>query len=146
MDRWWTESGLSERETQFDQKSKDESYGEFQRFFNRLVCMSSVKVVPDPFNTWEKVQGRDDHQMSAGYTKTQSDGVVHCSFDEGDIDDILKAPHHAFKTLFFNREQMSLLMTNDFPFAIFMCDFGSGKYSKYLYSLIIVSIKTHKYF
>ena len=69
--KWWEETGLANRANTFDQKSKDEAYNQFQLFFNRQVCMSSVKVVPDPFHTWMQIQGNDLHHMAAGMTKAE---------------------------------------------------------------------------
>ena len=131
--KWCEETGLSNRAYMFDQKSKDEAYNQFQLFFNRLVCMSSVKVVPDPFHTWAQVQGNDLHPMSAGMTKAEQ--FVHDkAAKEGlDLEDALKASHHAYKVLFFNKDQMSLLTSDCSPHVIFLCDFGAGKF---IYSFI----------
>ena len=122
LTKWWNETGLPNRTHVLDQHTNDLAYAEFQKFFFRLVCLSSVRVVPDPFHTWTQVQGYNYHHMAAGYTKA-SQGPQ--SYE--DFGDIIKEPHHAYKTLFFNKDQMALLITKKFPFAVFMCDFGSGK-------------------
>ena len=127
LKRWWEETGLSKRENMFDQKSKDTSYNEFQLFFNRLICISSVKVTPDPFHSWAQVQGNTPYHMSAGLTNTEQ-AIRSKAASEGlDVEDALKAAHHAYKVLFFNKDQMAILTTDNAPHAIFMCDFGAGK-------------------
>ena len=50
LDKWWKETGLADRAINLDQKAKDDAYNEFQLMFNRLVCLSSVRIVPDPLN------------------------------------------------------------------------------------------------
>ena len=127
MSNWWKETGLSTRASMFDETSKDQSYAEFQRFFNRVVCMSSVKVIPDPFQTWAKVQGHTQHHMAAGHTKASQDIKDKATLDDIEFSDILKATHHAYKTLFFTKDQMAILTTDNFPSAMFLCDFGAGK-------------------
>ena len=126
LDKWWKETGLSDRAYMFDKKSKDEAYKEFQLFFNRLVCMSSVRVVPDPFCTWHKVQGNKLHHMGAGHTTASKDTQEKASLDCLKFEEMLKEAHHAYKTLFFTKEQMALLTSDKFPSAIFLCDFGAG--------------------
>ena len=127
LKRWWDETGLSKRANMFDKKSKDASYNEFQLFFNRLICMSSVKVVPDQFHSWTQVQGNAPYHMSAGLTNT-GHGIREKVASEGlDFEEALKAPHHAYKILFFNKDQMAILTTDTVPHIIFMNDFGAGK-------------------
>ena len=110
----------------FDQKSKDEAYNQFQLFFNRVVCMSSVRVVADPFHTWAQVQGNKQHHMGAGHTEA-SQTIAKDAVSGGlDFEDVLKAAHHAYKTLFFAKDQMALLTTDVFPSVLFLCDFGAG--------------------
>ena len=104
-----------------DQKSKDEAYGEFQLFFHRLVCMSSVRIVPDPFHTWEQIQGDNPRQMAAGHTTTSATGAI-------EVGDALNCSHNAFKVLFFNKDQQALLTTDNFRYLLFFCDLGAGKY------------------
>ena len=127
LKKWWEETGLANRATMFNQKSKDEAYNQFQLFFNRQVCMSSMKVVPDPFHTWSQVQGNNLHHMAAGMTKAEQIIYDKAAIEGLDVDDALKAAHHAYKVLFFNRDQMSLLTTDCIPHVIFMADFGAGK-------------------
>ena len=110
----------------FDETSKGESYAEFQPFFNRVVCMSSVKVIPDPFHTWAQVQGNRQHHMAAGHTTASQDVKDKASFDNLEFSDVLKDTHHAYKTLFFTKDQMAILTSDNFPSAIFLCDFGAG--------------------
>lgn len=127
LEKWWKETGLSKRAEMFDIKSKKEAYSEFQLFFNRMVCMSSVRIVPDPFHTWAQVQGsKHHHNMSAGHTLATQGIHTEAIADDLEFDEILRSSHHAFKTLFFAKSQMALLSTNNFPFAIFLCDFGAG--------------------
>ena len=126
LEKWWKETGLSERAASLDQKTKNESYKEFQLFFNRLVCMSSVRVVSDPFHTWSQVQGNTGHHMSAGHAKSSKDIQKKAASEGLDFEDALKAIHHAYKILFFTKDQMALLTTDKFPFVMFLCDFGAG--------------------
>ena len=127
LEKWWQETGLSKRQNLFDQHSKDASYNEFQLIFNRLVCISSLKVVPDPFNTWTQVEGNTSYHMSAGLTNVEQ-AIRDKAASEGlEFEDAMKAAHHAYKVLFFNKDQMAILTTDSVPHAIFMCDFGAGK-------------------
>ena len=126
LDKWWKETGLSDRMHLFDQKSKDEAYNEFQLFFNRVVCMSSVRVVADPFHTWAQVQGNKPHHMGAGHTEASQAIAKNAASGGLDFEDVLKATHHAYKTLFFTKGQMALLTTDNFPSVLFLCDFGAG--------------------
>ena len=126
LEKWWKESGLSNRDTLFDQKVKDEAYREFQLFFNRVVCMSSVRVVSDPFHTWVQVQGNTQHHMGAGHTQASRAVGTNAASGGLDFEYVLKASHHAYKTLFFSKDQMAILTTNHFPSVIFLCDFGAG--------------------
>ena len=50
LDKWWKETGLADRALNLDQEAKDKAYDEFQLMFNRLICLSSVRIVPDPLN------------------------------------------------------------------------------------------------
>ena len=125
--KWWNETGLADRCKTFGQKAKDEAYREFQRFFYRLICLSSVRVVPDPFHTWAQIQGRDDHHMTAGHTEATADEIAMATSGDVDVETILKSSHSAFKTLFFNKDQQALLTTDKYPYAVFLCDFGAGK-------------------
>ena len=111
----------------FDQKSKDASYNEFQLFFNRSICMSSVKVTPDPFHSWAQVQGNTSYHISAGHTNTEQATRDKFASEGLDVDETIKAAHHAYKVLFFNKDQMAILTADSAPHAIFMCDFGAGK-------------------
>ena len=125
--KWWKDTGLSERSKKFDSTTKNDAYAEFQLFFNRLVCMSSVRVVPDPFHTWAQIQGKNEHHMAAGHTKATADEKNMAQLGDVEIDVVLKSAHSAFKTLFFNKDQRALLIHDTFPHVIFFCDFGSGK-------------------
>ena len=126
LDKWWKETGLSDRVLLFDQNSKDEAYKEFQLFFNRVVCMSSVRVVADPFHTWAQVQGNKPYHMGAGHTEASQRSAKDAASGGLDFEDVLKATHHAYKTLFFTKDQMALLTTDNFPNVLFLCDFGAG--------------------
>ena len=127
LKKWWEETGISKRASLFDQGSKDSSYNQFQLFFNRLICMSSVKVVTDAFNTWNQVQGKTPYHMSAGHTITKQTIHDKAASEGLDVEDALKATHHAYKILFFSKDQMAILTADCAPHAIFMCDFGAGK-------------------
>ena len=127
LEKWWKETGLADRCNIFDQKVKDDAYTEFQRFFNRLVCLSSVRIVPDSFHTWVQIQGKDHHHMTAGHTDATADDIAMATSGDVDVDKLLRSSHNAFKTLFFNKDQQALLTTDKFPLAIFLCDFGAGK-------------------
>ena len=132
LEKWWKETGLSDRVNTFDQKSKDDSYKEFQLFFNRLVCMSSVRMVPDPYRTWTHVQGnKQHHHMGAGHTQALRDTHKKAATDDLEFEEVLNAAHHAYKILFFTKEQMAILTTDSFPAAIFVADFGAGNKLKY---------------
>ena len=96
-------------------------------FFNRLVCMSSVRVVADPLHTWAKVQGSNQYHMGAGHTESSQSLAKKAASDGLDFEDVLAASHHAYKTIFFTKDQMGLLTTDNFPSVIFLCDFGAGK-------------------
>ena len=139
MTTWWQETGLADRSPSFDPASKDEGYRQFQLLFNRIVCMLSVKIVLDACRTWEQVQGRGAQlQMSAGRTETPQDIKTKAAIDDLDFDeDILKAPHHAYKILFLNKDQMALLTSDAYPCLIFMNDFGAGNQ--------LLSIRNQKY-
>ena len=88
--------------------------------------MASVKVIPDPFHTWAQVQGNNHCHMAAGHTKASRDIKEKAALENLEFADVLKASHHAYKTLFFTKDQMAILTTDNFPYAIFLCDFGAG--------------------
>ena len=121
LEKWWKETGLADGAENIDQMTKDQSYKEFQLFFHRLISLSSVRVVPDPFHTWSQIQGNNPHHMAAGHTATTSSQAI-------DVGDALKRAHDAFKVLFFNRDQQALLTSDSFPHLLFFCDFGAGKF------------------
>ena len=94
-------------------------------FFNRLVNLSAVRVIPDPFHSWEQIQGHNPRHMSAGYTSstpTSTPGLLN-------ISDLLNRPHDAYKVISLNKGQENLL-SNDIPFVVFWNDFGAGNISK----------------
>ena len=129
LGQWWKETGLSERSALFGRNSRKRAYREFQHFFNRVVCMSAVRVVPDPFHTWAQVQGNKQQlHMAAGHTQATLGVYTKAVSDDLDVEEVLKAAHSAYKILFFNKDQMALLTTGNFPSLIFMCDFGAGNY------------------
>ena len=127
LETWWQETGLSNRGKMLNQQLKEIAYSEFQLFFFRLVCLSSVRLVPDPFHTWTQIQGKNPHHMAAGFTKVELKTTDHSTLGANNVAMILKEAHHAYKMLFFNKDQMALLTTNEFPSALFLCDFGAGK-------------------
>ena len=88
--------------------------------------MSSIRVVADPFHTWAQVQGNNSHHMGAGHTEASLNITMNAASGDLDFEDVLKGSHHAYKTLFFTKDQMVLLTTNKFPSVIFLCDFGAG--------------------
>ena len=87
---------------------------EFQLFFHRLINLSSVRVVPDPFHTWSQIQGNNPHHMAAGHTEAPASHAI-------DVEDALKRAHDAFKVLFFNRDQQALLTSDAFHSMVFFC-------------------------
>ena len=89
--------------------------------------MSSVRVVADPLHTWAQVQGNNTHHMGAGHTEASQSLAKKAALDGFDFEDVLRASHHAYKTIFFTKDQMGLLTTNNFPSVIFLSDFGAGK-------------------
>ena len=92
-----------------------------------MVCLSSVRIVPDPFHTWTQIQGDNPRHMAAGHTTADPVATAQCSLAKVDIKDVLNRSHDAYKVLFFNKDQMSLLTTDLIPHVIFMSDFGAGK-------------------
>ena len=126
LNEWWKKTGLADRAKIFDQKENDDAYAEFQLFFNRLVCLSSVRIVPDPFHTWSQIQGDNPYHMSAGHTRANQGVQNKHSSGDVDVRDMLNRSHDAFKVLFFNKDQMALLIADRLFHALFMCDFGAG--------------------
>ena len=121
MERWWRNSGLDKIEV-LDAKSKKEAYAEFLMFFNRLVNLSLVRVVPDPFLSWEQIQGQNPRHMAAGYTSSTPPSTL----GRLTVDDLINRPHDAYKVIAFNKDQENLL-SNNIPSTIFWNDFGAGK-------------------
>ena len=124
MEKWWRESGLDKIEV-LDEKTKKEAYAEFLKFFNRLVNLSAVRVVPDPFHTWDQILGNNPRHMAAGYTSATPPSKP----GRLNVDEILNRPHDAYKIISFNKDQENLL-SHDIPSAIFLNDFGAGKTTK----------------
>ena len=91
-------------------------------FFNRLVNLSAALVVPDPFHSWEQIQGQNPRHMAAGYTASTSTPTS----GRLNVDEMLNRPHDAYKVISFNKDQENLL-THDIPSAVFWNDFGAGK-------------------
>ena len=153
LQKWWKDTGLSNRSKLLNKTSKDEAYSEFQVFFNRAVCMSSVRVVADPFHTWAQVQGNNQFHMGAGHTAASQNITKNAGSGGLDFEDVLKGSHHAYKTLFFTKDQMALLTTNNFPSVIFLCDFGAGnqllydnRTPGYFYYVNIINLSYRKYY
>ena len=122
MLRWWHGTGL-ERIGELDSRTKQKSYKEFLMFYNRIVNLSKVRVLPDVFKSWEQIQGDNLRHMAAGYTeafKSSTPGYK-------DVEDILQRPHDAYKVIAFNDDQESLLF-EDIQFALFLNDFGAGEF------------------
>ena len=128
LDEWWKQTGLADSTENTIKETKDEAYNAFQLFFNRVVCMSSVKVLPDKFHTWEQVQGKNHHSIAAGLTKVKEEHDSNDISEGFDVGHALKSAHHAYKVLFLNKDQMALLTTSTVPSAVFICDFGAGNY------------------
>ena len=63
--------------------------------------------------------GAGHSEASTAITKSAASGSL-------DFEDVLKGSHHAYKTLFFTKDQLALLTTNNFPSVMFLCDFGAG--------------------
>ena len=77
--------------------------------------------MPDPFHTWSQVQGDNPRHMAAGHTTSTASEAI-------GVEDALKCAHHAYKVLFFNKDQQALLTSEQFHSMVFFCDFGAGKY------------------
>ena len=75
--------------------------------------------------------------MGAGHTEASQTIAKSAASDDLDFGDVLKATHHAYKTLFFTKDQMALLTTDRFPSVLFLCDFGAG--NELLYVIDIMS-------
>ena len=74
--------------------------------------------------------------MGAGHTEA-STSITNTAASGGvDFEDVLKATHHAYKTLFFTKDQMAILTTDRFPTVLFMCDFGAGNQNLYRMDII----------
>ena len=82
---------------------------------------------PIEFDTWPKVQGSNKRHMAAGGNETPESTSKMACLDNPDIEKVLKDVHHAFKILFFTKDQMTLLTTDNFLHVLFLCDFGAGK-------------------
>jgi hypothetical protein len=121
MEKFWKNSGLDKIQ-ELTGKAKQEAHSEFLRFFNRLVSLSAVRVLPDPFGAWEQIQGQNPHHMAAGYTSSpppSTSGPL-------DVEEMLNRPHGAYKVISLNEGQENLLC-HDIPSAVFWNDFGAGK-------------------
>ena len=64
--------------------------------------------------------------MSAGHTTATPDAQAQYASSSDGVKDVLNRPHDAYKVLFFNRDQISLLAADSFVNVLFMCDFGAG--------------------
>ena len=102
---------------------------EFSRLFERLVNFSSTtrhSISGMEERAWKQVQGGCSSVVSAGFTPSNSSTPSLQTFD-----DIRKIAHDASKILYFNYDQIGLLMKR---LLIFLCDFGSGMfYIKHVY-------------
>ena len=121
MLKWWKNTGLDGIQD-IDGKTKQQSYDEFLKFFNRLVNLSSVRVRPEPSQAWSQIQGNNPRHISAGYTSAAPSATS----GQLDIENIQQRPHDAYKVLCLNEDQEALL-SNDIPLLVFVNDFGSGK-------------------
>lgn len=95
-------------------------------------------------------QGDNHRPISAGHTTADPVAEAQCLLSHGDIKDFLNRPHDAYKVLFFNKDQLSILATDNLLRAIFMSDFGSGKFIRntevgrgMIQNFIIKSINLH---
>ena len=64
--------------------------------------------------------------MSAGHTTATPNAQAQYASRSESIEDVLNRSHDAYKVLFFNRDQISLLAADSFVHVLFMCDFGAG--------------------
>ena len=78
-----------------------------------------VRVVPDPFHSWEQIQGHNPRHMAAGYTPPSTS-------DQLDVEGILNRPHDAYKVISLSKGQENLL-SYGVPSVVFWNDFGAGK-------------------
>ena len=79
--------------------------------------------------------------MSAGHTEATKDVGAQYSSGRVDIKNVLHRSHDAYKVLFFNQDQYSLLAAEKLARAVFMCDFGTGNTLKHDY--LILQCSTH---
>jgi hypothetical protein len=126
MLKWWKGTGL-DRIGELDAKTKTKAYGEFLMFYNRMINLSKVRVIPDTFKCWETIQGQNSHHMAAGYTAASPPSV---SLREN-VEDLLQQPHNAYKVIALNDDQECLLF-EDIQLAVFLNDFGSGKFRYFM--------------
>ena len=120
MLKWWQGTGLDQI-GEMDPRMKQKSYEEFLMFYNRIVNLSKVRVIPEAFKTWGQIQGENERHMAAGFTEALQPSAR----GHEDVADILQRPHDAYKCIAFNDDQESLLF-EDIPFALFFNDFGAG--------------------
>ena len=116
LKKWWDGTGLSQITTPL---TRNQFYVDFQKFFNRFVNLSSIRVVPSPFYAWNNIGGNVQHHIGAGYTK--QDGRYTIKLEVS-----FTCRHNAMKVLFYNKDQQTLLTSDIWPLALFLCDFGSG--------------------
>jgi len=126
MLKWWKGTGL-DRIPELDARTKREAYKEFLIFYNRMVNLSKVRVMPDTFKTWEQIQGQNPHHMAAGYTAASAPSAPL----SGDVEDLLQRPHDAFKVIALNDDQEALLF-EDIQLVVFFNDFGAGKFKHFI--------------
>ena len=132
--KWWKRTGL-DRIPELDARTKRKAYQEFLMFYNRMINLSKVRVIPDTFNTWKQIQGQNTHHMAAGHTKASSPSApLRENFKELSL-----RPHDAYKVIALNDDQESLLL-EDIQYAVFFNDFGSGKF-KYILAMLILCNK-----
>ena len=65
--------------------------------------------------------------MSAGHTRANQGAQDQYLSGSVNVKDVLNRSHDAYKVVFLNKDQMSLLAADSLLYALFMCDFGSGK-------------------
>ena len=124
LSKWWNDTGIFEGVEKID-AIKHKSYKEFLNIFNRIVNLSAMAKQQVVSNAWKQIVGETiqyDAPITAGWTKTSDLPATQLN-----IGDAIARPHDAYKILYFNADQYSLLQTNKLLRVLFFCDFGSGK-------------------
>ena len=114
------------QELKMNRESKKELRKNFLMLFRRLVSFSSVTRTSLPKNlskSWEQIEGANIEYIVPGYTEPGSS----CS-ETPTFQGIRTMAHNAFKTIYFNPDQIGLLFGRLAKrLVVFFSDFGTGK-------------------